>query len=311
MTKSTVQNSGRIKPHYKLFGKVYSTQDTIVGWLFLLPAVVLGLVFIIGPMVVSLSYSFTDANLLKLDQASFVGFKQFIDALSDEVMWTAFDNTMKFVVCVVPLQLGLSYGLALILNSKIKCNTFFRWAFFVPVMLSLAVTSMLWMNLLNEQDGLINAFLENLGFNRQEFLGNPKLAMPVIILISAWQGAGYQMLIFLSALKNIPKEVYEASQVDGANKFQRLIYVTCPMIKPTFSFVLVTMLIGAFRLITQPMIMTGGGPLNSTLTMSYYIYQQGISYRNVGYSSAIALLYTIFMATIALTLNKVTGKENT
>lgn len=310
MTKSTTQRRG-LKPHYTLFKRRYSTQDTIVGWAFLLPAVILGLIFIIGPMVVSLSYSFTDAHLLKLDQAKFYGLKNFIDAFKDETMWEAFKNTMQFVICVVPLQLGVAYGLALILNSKIKCNTFFRWAFFVPVMLSLAVTSTLWMNLLNEQDGLINTLLENLGFDRQKFLSDPKQAMPIIIFISAWQGAGYQMLIFLSALKNIPKEVYEASDVDGANKWQKLIYITCPMIKSTFSFILVTTLIGAFRLITQPMIMTGGGPLNSTLTMSYYIYLNGIKYWNVGYSSAIALIYTIFMATIALTLNKVTGKDNT
>ena len=195
MTKTTTLQRGKIKPHYKLFGKSYSTQDTIVGWLFLLPAVVMGLIFIIGPMVVSLSYSFTDAYLLRLDEMKFVWFDNFADALKDKIMWTAFGNTMKFVLGVMPLQLGLAYGLALILNSKIKCNTFFRWAFFVPVMLSLAVTSTLWMNLLNEQDGLINTFLETLGFERQKFLSDPKQAMPIIILISAWQGAGYQMLI--------------------------------------------------------------------------------------------------------------------
>lgn len=301
----------KIKQHYKLFKHTYSTQDTIVGWAFLLPAVILGLIFIITPMIISLSYSFTDAKLLSLNKMNFVGFDQFKNAFKDRDMWQAFGNTMKFVACVVPLQLFLAFALALILNSKVKFNTFFRWAFFVPVMLSLAVTSMLWMNLLNEQDGLINAILETIGLGRQKFLGNPKQAMNIIIIISAWQGAGYQMLIFLSALKNIPKDVYEAADIDGANKWQKLIYITCPLIKSTFSFILVTMLIGAFRLITQPMIMTNGGPIGSTMTMSFYIYRQGITYRAVGYSSAIALLYTIFMATIALTLNKVTGKDNT
>ena len=126
-----------------------------------------------------------------------------------------------------------------------------------------------------------------------------------IIFISIWQGAGYQMLIFLSGLKNIQPEIYEAASLDGANATQRFFYITIPNILPTFSFVLITMLIGAFRLITQPMIMTQGGPEDGTMTMSYYIYQQGITFRDVGYSSAIAMIYTIFMSVIALTLRKV------
>ena len=165
-----------------------------------------------------------------------------------------------------------------------KGNTFFRWAFFAPVMLSLAVTSMLWINLLNEQDGLINAILTMIGLPKEKFLGDPKMAMDLIVLISAWQGAGYQMLIFLSGLKNIPKEMYEAASIDGANKRQQFFRITLPSIRPTFSFVLITMLIGAFRLITQPMIMTQGGPINKTLNDVLLYYQQGITYRDVGYS---------------------------
>lgn len=299
------------KAYFKLFGQSYNVTDTKVGLLFILPAVVLGLIFVIAPMVISLAYAFTDANLLKLNQISFIWFDQFKLAFQDQVLLTAFKNSMEFVVKVVPLQLCASLGLALILNTKIRGNTFFRWAFFVPVMLSLAVTSMLWMNLLNEQDGLINTLLETIGLSRQQFLNSPSQAMNVIVFISAWQGAGYQMLIFLSALKNIPAEIYEAATLDGANKVQTFFRITLPSIKSTFSFVLVTMLIGAFRLITQPMIMTSGGPINSTLTMSYYIYKQGINYRDVGYSSAIAMLYTIFMATIALTIRKLLGKDNT
>ena len=203
-----------------------------------------------------------------------------------------------------PRQLCVSLGLALILNTKIKANTFFRWAFFVPVMLSLAVTSFLWGNLF-EHDGLINAILIKLGIGEQPFLDDPGQAMGIIIFISIWQGAGYQMLIFLSGLKNIQPEIYEAASLDGANAAQRFFYITIPNILPTFSFVLITMLIGAFRLITQPMIMTQGGPEDGTMTMSYYIYQQGITFRDVGYSSAIAMIYTIFMSVIALTLRKV------
>lgn len=301
----------RKKPYIKWFGKSYNRQEFFAGILFVLPVVILGLIFIIGPMVSSLFYAFTDANLLKLNQIQFVGFDQIVKVFNDPMVKKAFTNTMHFVIGVVPLQLFLAMVLALILNSNIKFNAFFRWAFFVPVMLSLAVTSMLWMNLLNEDAGLFQAVATNLGWGEQKFLSDPNKAMNIIILISAWQGAGYQMLIFLSGLKNINKDLVEASKVDGANAFERFLHVTMPTIKPTTVFVLITTLISAFRIFTQPLIMTKGGPLDSTMTMSYYIYQQGITFRNVGYSSAIALVFTVFMAIIALTLRKLLDKDNT
>lgn len=299
------------KKYYRLFGKVYKKSDTLVGVLFCLPAIILGTVFVLAPIAISLGYAFTDANLLELNNVHFVGFDQFQLAFSDARFLTALKNSGIFVVCVVPLQLVLALGLALILNTKIRGNTFFRWAFFVPVMLSLAVTSMLWMNMLDPENGIINEFLETIGIGRQNFLKDPDQALFVIVFMSAWQGAGYQMLIFLSGLKNVPKEVYEASSIDGANKTTTFFKITLPSIKPTFAFVFVTMLIGAFRMITQSMIMTGGGPLDATLTMSYYIYKQGIEFRNVGYSSAIALIYTIIMSVIALTCRRILEKDNT
>ncbi len=300
------------KAYFKLFGKSYNKSESVIGIAFITPAVVLGIIFTILPMVISLAYAFTDAYMLDLTEAKWNNFENFIRLFSDPVLWKAFGNTMIFVVVAVPVQLGIALGLALILNIKtLRCNTFFRWAFFCPVMLSLAVTSMLWMNLMDYNDGLINTLLESIGLGRQLFLNSETQALGVIIFISVWQGAGYQMLIFLSGLKNIPSELYEAAAMDGATKVRQFWSITLPSIKPTFSYVMVTTLIAAFRLITQPMIMTGGGPLNSTMTMSYYIYIQGVQYWDVGYSSAIALFYTIIMAIVALTLRKVTGGDNT
>ena len=304
-------NSGSSSGYFRLFGVRYKKNDCVAASVFILPALILGIIFVITPMVISLSFAFTDAGLLRLDSVKLNQFANFKSLIGDKILWQAFKNTLEFVVKVVPLQMTMAISLALILNSNIKANTFFRWAFFCPVMLSLAVTSMLWMNLLNEQDGLINALIQALGGTRQGFLNDPNQAMNVIVVISAWQGAGYQMLIILSALKNIPKEMYEAASLDGSSGWNTFWKITMPSIMPTFSFTLVTMLIGAFRLITQPMIMTGGGPVDTTITMSYYIYKQGITYRDVGYSSAIALVYTVFMAIISLTLRKVTEKDNT
>ncbi len=293
-----------------VFGNSYSKEESTVGWLFCLPAVVLGLIFIILPIIISLSYAFTDANLLRIDRVQFNGLENFRRVFADPTVGKALKNTFQFVVEVVPLQLGTSLGLALILNKIKRGNTFLRWAFFCPVMLSLAITSMLWMNLLNTQDGLINTLLLAIGANPMLFLDSPNEAMHVIVFVSAWQGAGYQMLIFLSGLKNIPKELYEAASIDRASKWSQFVHITMPSLKPTFVFILITMLIGAFRICTQPMIMTGGGPLDSTITMSYYIYKQGIEYRDVGYSSALALIFTFIIASISLTLRKVLGDES-
>lgn len=296
--------------YFTFLNKTYRLDKVITGISFTLPALIMGIMFVIVPMFVSLSYSFTDAGLFSLDNVHFTGFDNFITAFKDKQMWNAFGNTMEFVVLVVPLQLGLALGLALILNTKIKCNTFFRWAFFCPVMLSLGVTSFLWQNLLMEH-GMVNGILEWMGIPPQLFLQDKTQALFVIVFISMWQGAGYQMLILLAGLKNIPKEQYEAASVDGSSKFHTFIHITIPNLLPTLSFTLITMLIGAFRLITQPMIMTGGGPDGATMTMSYYIYQTafGNNY-NVGYSSAIAMLYTVFMASIALTLRKLMKIKN-
>ncbi len=298
------------KTHFTFGKSEYNTKEAVTGILFLLPCFVLAAIFVFLPIFISLTYAFTDANMLRLDRVNFIGFDNFLRAFEDVEIRNALKNTLIFVLGVMPLQFGTALGLALLLNHVKRFNTFLRWAFFVPVMLSLAVTSMLWMNLLNSQEGLINTFLLALGANPALFLEDPNQAMPCIIFISAWQGAGYQMLIILSGLKNISKDMYEAASIDRANKWQQFIHVTLPSIKPTLVFVFITMLIGAFRICIQPMIMTDGGPLGSTMTMSFYIYKTGVEYRDVGYSSAIALLYTFIIATISLTLRKVLGGDN-
>lgn len=295
---------------FRLFGKEYRVYDALTGLGFIAPALILGVIFIVTPMVISLSYAFTDATMFTLDKVQWNNFYNFGKAFRDAKMWNALGNTCLFVVVAVPLQLLIALGLALLLNKDVKGNTFFRWAYFCPVMLSLAVTSFLWMNLFNEQEGLFNGLLTSMRLPAQRFLNDPKQAMILIVIVSVWQGAGYQMLIFLSGLKNIEPALYEAASLDGANKWRQFLHITLPAILPTMSFVLVTMLIGAFRLITQPMIMTPSGlpDVNGrevTTTMSWYIYKQGLEYYDVGFSSAIALIYTVFLATIALTLRKV------
>ena len=296
--------------NFRLFGQEYNIRESLTALGFMLPAVILAIIFIFLPIVISLAFAFTNANLMTIGNFDWVGFDTIARVFSDHRVGEALRNTLYFVAGVMPLQFGTALGLALILKHVSHGNKFLRWAFFCPVMLSLAVTSMLWMNLLNKEDGLINTLLLAMGANPVAFLENPKTAMPCIIFISAWQGAGYQMLILLSALQNIPKEQYEAAEIDKASKWQQFLNVTLPGIKPTMVFVFITMLIGAFRICVQPMLMTPGGLNGATMTMSYFIYNQAQEYGNFGYSSAVALVYTFLIATVSLLIRKVLGGDN-
>lgn len=301
---------GRRKGHFRFLREEYSIRESLTALAFVLPALLLSIVFVILPIVISLLFAFTDANMMTINRFNWVGFETIARVFDDPRVGQALRNTLYFVAGVMPLQFLTALGLALLLNHVSHGNTFLRWAFFCPVMLSLSVTSMLWMNLLNRTDGLINTFLLALGASPVAFLENPETAMPCIIFVSAWQGAGYQMLILLSALQNIPKELYEAAEIDRANKWQRFLNVTLPGIKPTMVFVFITMLIGAFRICVQPMLMTPGGLNGATMTMSYFIYNQAQEYGNFGYSSAVALVYTFLIASVSLLLRKVLGGDN-
>lgn len=284
-------------------------QNNVLGYAFLSPALVLLTIFLIIPVVMVFYYAFTDYYMLTPDARKFVGLANFVKLAQDPTFMKSILNTAKFVVWIIPVQLGLALGMALIVNKPRKGNMFFKVAFFAPVVMSLAVISILWLYLLNPNSGLLNALLNKIGIASQPFLTSPKQAMYAIIMVSAWQGAGYQMLLFLGGLQNIPRDVYEAAELDGFSKFQQFRYITMPLLKPTALFILLTTLISAFKLIVQPMVMTQGGPMNSTMTMVYYIYQKGFTDRMVGYSSSIALVFTTFIGLITLIQRRVLKED--
>lgn len=285
-------------------------KDNILGYSFLAPALILLGIFLVIPVGMVIYYAFTDYYLLTPDERKFVGFENFIRLIKDPIFLKSFLNTLKFVVWIIPVQLGVALGMALIVNKKRKGNMFFKVAFFAPVVMSLVVISILWLYLLNPNSGLLNAILNKVGIASQPFLTSPKQAMYAIVFVSAWQGAGYQMLLFLGGMQNIPQDVYEAAEIDGFSKWAQFRYITMPLLKPTALFVLLTTLISAFKLIVQPMVMTQGGPLNSTITMVYYIYQQGFTDRLVGYSSSIALVFTTLIGMISLVQRRVLKEDD-
>ncbi|MCD2367213.1 sugar ABC transporter permease [Bacillus sp. BS3(2021)] len=284
-------------------------RDNVLAYTFLGPALLILSVFLVIPSIMAVYYAFTDYYLLTPDMRKFVGFDNFIKLFKDPIFLKSLSNTLKFVVLVIPLQIGAALGLALLLNKKRKANTFFKVAYFSPVVMSLVVISVLWLYLLNPNEGMINNVLTHVGLPPQPFLTSPEQAIFTIVFVSVWQGAGFQMLIFLAGLQNIPGDVYEAAQLDGMNKWQRFIYITLPLLKPTSIFIFITTLISAFKLLVQPMVMTQGGPVNSTMTVVYYIYQTGFTDRMVGYASSIALLFGTIIGLVTLAQRKLVKED--
>lgn len=284
-------------------------KESTMGYLFLSPSLlVLGL-FLFLPTLMSIYYAFTDYYMLTPDLTQFIGIDNFKRLFQDPLFLQSLRNIAQFVIFIMPIQLGLALGLALLVNNKRKSTIFFKIAYFAPVVMSLVVVSVLWLVLLNPSSGLINALLAKLGIPAQPFLTRPKQAMFVIIAVSAWQGAGYQMLIFLAGLQNIPSSLYEAADIDGASKIRQFFSITLPMLKPTSILILTTTLIDAFKLVIQPMVMTQGGPLNSTLTPVFYIYRTGFTDRMVGYASAITVTFGILIIVFTLVQRKLIGED--
>ena len=283
--------------------EVYRVKSTATAYLMLLPAVLLAFLFVLLPILYSLGYAFTDYYLLKPNDISFVKLENFVEIIEEisekGMLYNAIKNTLTFVIGVVPLQIGLALLLALFVNRPCFGSKIFKVCFFAPVVISLSVTSFLWLQILAPgEGGLLNSLLGMFGIPPHDWLRDPETAMPCIIVLSAWQGCGYQMLIFLSGLSNIRKDLYEAASLDGASRWHQFWNVTWVGLRSTFVYILITVFIGACRILTQPMLMTGY--MSHTVTLSYYMYNSGYTKRLVGESSAVALLMTIFIGGITL-----------
>jgi fructooligosaccharide transport system permease protein len=277
--------------------------------LFLLPAFVLISIFVIYPLILAVGYSFTDYYLLKPNDKSFVGISNYMEIAQDKYARFAFINTTKYVVYIVPLQVAISLFLAILIAKKSKVNTFFRTAFFSPYILSIIVVSLLWKNILDPNVGIINIFLANLGFEKQGFFQSPDLALPTISFIILWQGISFQMLILMAALQDIPSTLYEAADIEGASEWQKFLYITLPSIKGQLVFVLIVVTTGTFKIIIEPLVLTNGGPNGSTASILLYMFEQGTRYRQIGYASAITVVFSLILIIIAIAQKKLLKEE--
>ncbi len=280
-------------------------QDIRVPLLFLAPALILLLVFVVVPVVASLVTSLTDFNIFALNnwsKARFVGVQNYVKLFGDELFRQALWNTLYFVAVGVPTAVILSLFFAVLVNRPTTAlKNLFRVGYYLPSITDAVAIAIVWRWLLNPRWGILSWALGQFGIQGPNWLGDPRWAMPAIIMLVVWKGLGYNMVIFLAGLQGIPQQYYEAAQIDGAGKWRQLRFVTLPLLGPTTFFVTVMTIIGYLQLFAEPFMLTDGGPLNATLSVVLYMYRQGFKFFNLGYASAMAyvLFAIIFIATLA------------
>jgi multiple sugar transport system permease protein len=277
------------------------------AWLFLTPALVVLGVFFLLPVIAALGLSLTDYDLYALADIRnlrFVALGNYWELLHRSLFWSALGHTVYFVAVGVPLSMGASLGAALLLNSPLaRCKPFFRTALFAPVVTTVVAVALIWRYLFNTKYGMVNHALASIGIHPVDWLGDPHWAMPTIILFAVWKNFGYNMIIFLAGLQAIPADLYEAARIDGASMLQQFRHITLPMLKPTMLMVSILTVSGYFQLFAEPYVMTEGGPLQSTTSVLYLMYEEGFKWWNLGSASAVAfLLFVIMFGVTALML---------
>jgi len=271
------------------------------GWSFSAPFVALFIAFWLLPIVASLLLSFTDFGISDLRDplgASFIGLDNYSELIHDDVFWKSVKNTAYFVIVGVPLTIGIGLAVAVALNhAALKLKGLFRVAYFLPVVTSIVAVAVIWRYLYNPDVGVINRLLDLVGIAGPNWLGDPNLAMPSIIALGIWRNFGFDVVIFLAALQAIDPSLHEAARTDGATAWQDFRRVTLPLLRPALLFLTVITTIGFLQVFEEPFVMTKGGPLNSTLTVSQYVYKEGFNFFHLGYASAVSY---VLMAVIVL-----------
>jgi multiple sugar transport system permease protein len=289
-------------------------EDNRAAWVFLAPALVLIGVFFFLPVAAALALSFTDFDIYAIGDAAnarFVGLRNYGQLLETPLFWQALRNTFYFALVGGPLSIAVSLAAALLLNARlVRFKGFFRTVYFAPFVTTLVAVAIVWRYLYHTRYGLLNYALGWVGIGPVDWLGDPRWAMPAIILMAVWKNFGYNMLIFIAGLQAIPEELYEAARIDGATAMQRFRHVTIPQLGPTLLFVGVITMIGYFQLFVEPYVMTQGGPLRSTTSVVLLMYEEGFRWWRMGFAAAVAfVLFVIILAATLLQLRLQRGEE--
>jgi multiple sugar transport system permease protein len=277
------------------------------AWTFVAPALTVIGAFFFVPVLAAFAHSQTDFDLYALSDLRnlrFVGLGNYIDILQRPLFWKSLGNTFYFVLVGVPLSIAVSLGAALLLDSRLtRFKSFFRTALFAPVVTTVVAVAMIWRYLFHTRYGLINYALEKIGLAPIDWLGDPHWSMPAIILFAVWKNFGYNMIILLAALQSIPSELYEAARIDGASFLQNFRHIILPMLRPSLLLVSIITVSGYFQLFAEPYVMTRGDPLQSTVSVLYFMYEEGFTWWSLGRASAIAfLLFALILAATLLLL---------
>lgn len=287
----------------------WRSREARAALVFLAPALLALLLFFFLPAAASLLLSLTDFDIYALsdtDNARFIGLDNYARLLRDPVFWKSLANTLIFVFVCGPLTLLVALGVALLVNSRLtRWKGVFRTAFFAPVVTTLVAVAVVWKYLYHPRFGLINRILGLVGIAPIDWLNDPQWALFAIILLSVWKNFGYDVIILVAGLNNIPESLYEASRIDGAGFWPQLRHVTLPMLMPSLFFCGVITTIGYFQIFSEPYVMTGGGgPLNATLTMALLMFKQGFRWWNMGYAATVAFVLCALIVAVTAIFNR-------
>ena len=270
---------------------------------FVAPYVIFFSAFVAYPLIFSLVLMFHRWNIVT--PMEWVGLKNFYRIFHDPVFFKSLTNILYFLAIHIPLQIVVALIFALLLNTNMKARGFFRALYFFPVVVSGVVVTILWQQLYSYDYGILNAILNSLGFPRVPWLVSPEMAMPSVALMATWKNIGIYIVLFLVGLQNIPGELYEAAEIDGATKMKQFWHVTLPVLNPTVVVIVVLSTIGGFSLFIEPYVLTGGGPMNSTLSGMLYIYNQAFYFNHMGYAAALGFVFAMIILAVVLIQKKV------
>jgi multiple sugar transport system permease protein len=277
------------------------------GYGLVMPYVIFFLAFVAYPLVFSIILVFHRWNIVT--PMEWVGLKNFTRLFNDPLFYTSLRNTLIFLGLHIPLQICVALGFALLLNGRIRARGFFRAVYFLPVVVSGVVVTILWQQLYSFDYGVLNSILRRVGLGPVPWLVDPHMAMPAIAVMATWKNVGIYIVLFLAGLQTIPRDLYDAADVDGAGPLRQFFAITLPLLNPTVVVIVVLSTIGGFSLFIEPYVLTGGGPMQSTLSGMLYIYNQGFYFSHMGYAATLGIVYAIIIMFVVLAQRKIVERE--
>jgi ABC-type sugar transport system permease subunit len=284
-----------------------SKVDNKAGYFMVMPYIIYFVAFIAYPLIFSFILIFHRWNIVT--PMEFIGLKNFVRLFKDELFFKSIINTLIFLSIHIPLQIVIALFFANLLNKQIKFRSLFRALYFLPVVVSGVVVTILWQQMYAYETGLINQVLSGFGFKKIPWLVSPEIAMPSIAVMATWKNVGFYIVLFLAGLQSIPNELYEVAEIDGASSFQKFYRITLPLLNPTVVLVIVLSTIGGFSLFIEPYILTGGGPLDSTLSAMLYIYNQAFYFNHMGYAATLGFFFALVILVVVIAQRKFIERE--